>query len=428
MNSENLYKQSNNFVPGGVHSPVRAFKSVGGSPIFFQSAAGPFLTSVEGVRYIDFCTSFGPLILGHRHPLVQKKVEEMINTAWTFGACEPYSLKLAEFIVQNVSHVEKVRFVSSGTEAVMTALRIARAATNRSKILKFDGCYHGHVDSMLVKSGSGLAGEASSDSAGLTEDTIKNTLVCELDNTVQLEQIFETHGRQIAAVIIEPLPANYGLLIQRKEFLEKIQSLCSNYGSLFILDEVISGFRTSLGGMSSDFNLKPDLVCYGKVMGGGFNVAAYAGLAKYMNLIAPEGPVYQAGTLSANPIAVVAGLTTLEIMKSENGWSLLNQKTKNWVNSLNDFFEQERIPLFMSHHASLFWLHQKTNATIRRLSEIPLEHKNNYNKLFHLLIKKQIYMAPSAFEVGFLSLSHNEDVLLQTSQALQSSCLEIYKL
>ena len=358
---------------------------------------------------------------------MQIKVQDMLNTAWTFGACEPYSLKLAEFIIQNIPHIEKVRFVSSGTEAVMTALRIARAATKRSKILKFDGCYHGHVDSMLVKSGSGLAGEASSDSAGLTEDAIKNTLVCELDNETQLEAIFETHSKDIAAVIIEPLPANYGLLIQRKEFLNKIQTLCQNHGSLFMLDEVISGFRTSLGGIASDFNLKPDLVCYGKVMGGGFNAAAYAGLAKYMNLIAPEGPVYQAGTLSANPLAMTAGLATLEIMKKINGWEVLNTRTKNWVNGLNKFFESEGIALFLSHYASLFWLHQKTDQSIRCLSKIPTEHKNNYNKLFHLLLKKNIYMAPSAFEVGFLSIAHDDDILNATTKAIQSACLEIYK-
>lgn len=427
MNSENLFQKSYQYVPGGVHSPVRAFKSVGGNPIFFKSASGAYLTSVEGTQYVDFCTSFGPLILGHRHPEVQKKVEEMINTAWTFGACEPYSLKLAEFIIQNISHVEKVRFVSSGTEAVMTALRIARAATQRPKILKFDGCYHGHVDSMLVKSGSGLAGEASQDSAGLTEDTVKNTLVCELDNETQLQAIFETHGKSIAAVIIEPLPANYGLLIQRKEFLMKIQNLCQSYGCLFILDEVISGFRTSLGGMAQDFNLKPDLVCYGKVIGGGFNVAAYAGLSKYMNLIAPEGPVYQAGTLSANPIAVTAGLASLEIMKSQDGWNQLNLKTTSWVQSLNQFFLENSIPLTVSSYSSIFWFHQKTTNAIRKLSQIPDEHKTGYNKLFHLLLKKKIYMAPSAFEVGFVSLAHNQEILSQTLESIKNSCLEIYK-
>ena len=310
--SREYFERALRVAPGGVHSPVRAFKSVDGTPLFFRSAQGAIMISVEGRDYIDFCQSFGPLILGHRDPEVSEVIKEAITTAWSFGGCEPYSLELAEWITTRVPWVEMLRFVSSGTEAVMSALRVARAATGRSRILKFEGCYHGHADSLLVKAGSGLAGEAASSSAGVSDAVANETLVASLDDEDNVRAIFAEHGKEIAAVILEPQPANYGLLIQRREFIEEILKIAKEHGSLVIFDEVISGFRVALGGMAEVFELRPDLVCYGKVIGGGFPVGAYGGRRDLMEMVAPSGPVYQAGTLSANPVGMRAGLATLQ--------------------------------------------------------------------------------------------------------------------
>src|SRR6266704_5502736 len=310
--SKEYFERALRVTPGGVHSPVRAFKSVGGTPLFFRSAEGAFLTSVEGRDYIDFCQSFGPLILGHRDRDVSEIVKEAVATAWSFGACEPYSLELAEWITARIPWVEMLRFVSSGTEAVMSALRMARAATQRSRILKFEGCYHGHSDSLLVKAGSGLAGASASSSAGVSANVAGETLVAPLDDEEAVRQIFAEHGKDIAAVILEPLPANYGLLIQRREFIEETVRIAHEHGSLVIFDEVISGFRVALGGMAEVLGMRPDLVTYGKVIGGGFPVAGYGGRKDLMELVAPSGPAYQAGTLSANPVGMRAGLDTLQ--------------------------------------------------------------------------------------------------------------------
>src|SRR6266404_5650672 len=289
-NSRELFDRAVRVTPGGVHSPVRAFKGVGGTPIFFRSAQGGTMTSVDGREYIDFCQSFGPLILGHRDTDVAEVVREAIDTAWSFGACEPYSLELAEWIISRLPWVEMLRFVSSGTEAVMSALRVARAATNRNRILKFEGCYHGHSDSLLVKAGSGLAGEAASSSAGVSENVAGETLVAPLDDEAAITKVFNQFGKEIAAVILEPLPANYGLLIQRREFIDETIRLARANGALVIFDEVISGFRVAPGGMAEVLGIRPDLVTYGKVIGGGFTVAEYGGRRDLMQIVAPAGP------------------------------------------------------------------------------------------------------------------------------------------
>src|SRR5260221_2190328 len=275
--------------PGGVHSPVRAFKGVGGTPIFFRNAQGGTMTSVDGREYIDFCQSFGPLMLGHRDPDVAQAVQEAISTAWSFGACEPYSLELAEWITRRLPWAEMLRFVSSGTEAVMSALRVARAATGRNQILKFEGCYHGHSDSLLVKAGSGLAGVSASSSAGVSASVAGETLVAPLDDEEAVRKIFADHGKDIAAVILEPLPAHYGLLIQRREIIAETVKIARKHGALVIFDEVISGFRVALGGMAEVLGMRPDLVTYGKVIGGGFPVACYGGRKDLMGLVAPAG-------------------------------------------------------------------------------------------------------------------------------------------
>ncbi len=394
MNSSQLFDRAKKVAPGGVHSPIRSFSSLGRDPIFFKKALGAFLWSVEGKKYVDYCQSWGPLVLGHRDLDVEARVHEMISTAWSFGACEPYSLDLAEWITSRIPWVEKLRFVSSGTEAVMSALRVARAATGRQKILKFEGCYHGHVDSLLVQTGSGLAGVSASSSAGIPDDVKNTTLVAPLDDEETLEAIFKREGNQIAAVIIEPLPANYGLLIQRKEFLKKIAILAKQYGTLLILDEVISGFRVALGGMSEILEIKPDLVTYGKVIGGGFPVGCYGGRKDLMDQVAPNGPVYQAGTLSANPVGMVAGLSTLQKMEAQNGWQVLEDRGQFFENLLKPIFEPHNIQFIRV--GSLFWFHFKTATPVRRVSQIPEGQKEFFKKFFEKTLRQGIYLAPHA--------------------------------
>ncbi|EMY63216.1 glutamate-1-semialdehyde 2,1-aminomutase [Leptospira terpstrae] len=424
MNSEELFLRSTQVVPGGVHSPVRSFASVGGTPVFFSEANGAYLKSVEGKDYIDYCLSFGPLLFGHRHPEIQEVVEDTVRKAWSFGACEPYSLELAEFITSRIPWAEKIRFVNSGTEAVMSALRVARAATGRSKILKFDGCYHGHLDQLLVKSGSGLAGLSSSDSKGIGPEIIQNTLVLPLDDEIALEELFQTQGNQIACLIIEPIPANYGLLPQRTEFLKKCRELTTKYGALLLFDEVISGFRVSFQGMAGITGIVPDLVCYGKIIGGGFPVGAYAGKKELMDLVAPSGPVYQAGTLSANPIGMRAGLKTLTKAWNENPYPGLETKTKKLTSGIVKLLAESGDSQWEAvTYGSLFWLKGKTEEPIRTVANIPADHKVKFATFFHKLLNHGVYLAPSGYEVGFLSTVHTDEIieatLNKTMKALQ---------
>lgn len=426
MNSEELFQRSLKVAPGGVHSPVRAFRGVGGTPIFFNKSEGPYIYSVEGQKYIDYCMSFGPHILGHRDADVQIEVNKAIQDSWSLGAADPYSLELAEWIKSHVPWAEKVRFVCSGTEAVMSALRVARAATGRSQILKFDGCYHGHVDSMLVKAGSGLAEAASSDSAGVSEKVAADTIVVPLDNIDAVKSAFEKYGKNIAAVCLEPLPANYGLLIQRSEYIQEVVKIAKANKSLVLFDEVISGFRVAVGGMAEILNIKPDLVTYGKIIGGGFPVGAYAGREDLMNMVAPAGPVYQAGTLAGNPVGMRAGLATLKKMSKVNGYEVLAKRTQVFKEKLESGFSDLRIPIKVASFASLFWLHLDIGKTIRNPSQFAPDQKEKYAKLFHALLKRGIYLAPSAFEVGFVSLAHTEEILDQTCRIILEEAKKLY--
>lgn len=418
-----LFLRSKKVTPGGVHSPVRAFKSVGGEPIFFDKAKGASLISVEGKSYIDYCQSFGPLILGHLDPEVSQAVLETTQKAWSLGTCETYSLELAEWMAQRIPWVEKLRFVCSGTEAVMSVLRLARAATQRKKILKFEGCYHGHVDSMLVKAGSGLAGSSASDSAGIPDEISKNTLICPLDDELTLKNIFEREGSQIAAVIIEPLPANYGLLIQKNSFLKLVAELSKSCGALLIFDEVISGFRVAIGGMAEVLDIRPDLVTYGKIIGGGFPVGCFAGRSELMDMMAPSGPVYQAGTLAANSVGMKAGLATLQKIERLNIFPLLEKRTASLAKEIENLGKNHGVKV--SHFGSLFWIHFSNQKEIRSPREISSHHTEKFSHFFHKALKYGIYFAPSGYEVGFLSLSHTEDVLDQTLKCLRKVFEEI---
>lgn len=421
-----LYDRSLKVAPGGVHSPVRSGKSVGGEPLFFRFAEGAYLESVEGKRYVDFCQSFGPNILGHRDSDVASEVEKIISRVWTLGTCEPYSLELAEWIQAKVPWAEKLRFVCSGTEAVMSAIRVARAATGRSKILKFEGCYHGHVDSMLVKAGSGLAGDVASDSAGVPREIAETTLICPLDDESAVEKVFDRSGSEIAAVIIEPLPANFGLLIQRDEFLRKVVDLGRRHGALVIFDEVISGFRIAIGGMAERLGIRPDLVTYGKVIGGGFPVGCYAGRKDLLDLVAPNGPVYQAGTLSANPVGMVAGLATLKKIEQGQLLGKLNDFTSKFCQQLNSEFERIDRPWRVTNYASLIWFHPLADRPVRSVKDFAAGHAAQFSKFFHGCLNRGVYLPPSAFEVGFMSWAHQGLALDKAFEVFVEVTQEMY--
>lgn len=403
--------------PGGVHSPVRSFHGVGGVPRFIARASGARLSDIEGVSYIDFCMSFGPLILGHADPYVRAAAVEALDDGWSFGAAEPYSVELAEWVLARLPFIDRVRFVSSGTEAVMSGLRVARAATGRPAILKFEGCYHGHADSMLVQAGSGLAGASAAWSAGVTEGVTGDTLVAPLDDETALDRLFETHGARIAAAIIEPLPANFGLLPQRDAFLTGLAGRCRRAGALLIFDEVISGFRIGLQGMAGAAGISPDIVCYGKVLGGGFPLAAYAGRRDLMDLVAPAGPVYQAGTLSANPVAVRAGLATLQKMERLDGWYELEQRAERFCRALGEQLAGIAGAPQVIRRGSIFWF-SRTGARPARVEQIPGDQQAWFARFFHAALARGVYLPPSGFEVCFLSLAHDEATLEAAADAL----------
>jgi glutamate-1-semialdehyde 2,1-aminomutase len=415
--SDELFVRAKRVSPGGVHSPVRAFKGVGGTPRFMTGGHGAFITDVDGRDIVDYCMAFGPLILGHGNAEVRAAAVAAIDRGWSLGTAEPYSLELAEFITSRVPWVQSIRFVNSGTEAVMSALRVARGATRRDRILKFDGCYHGHTDSMLIRSGSGLAEAAEPDSAGLDSHTIAGTVVAPLDDEAALERVFELHGKEIAAAIIEPVPANYGLLTQRRAYLQKLAGLCRAHGALLIFDEVISGFRLGFQGAAGLYGFEPDLVTYGKVIGGGFPVGAYGGKREYMELVAPVGPVYQAGTLSANPVAMSAGLATLRQLEDGRFYARLEQLGVRLEAALAGASD-----ITVQRQGSLFWFHLSPPGTpIRSLAQLTARAALPFGPVFHTLLDGGIYLAPSAFEVGFLSAAHTDAHIDQLAGSLRAA-------
>jgi glutamate-1-semialdehyde 2,1-aminomutase len=401
--SDELFERARLVSPGGVHSPVRAFKGVGGTPRFMTGGHGAFITDIDGRDLIDFCMAFGPLILGHGNAPVRDAAVAAIHRGWSLGTAEPYSLALAEFITKRIPWVQSVRFVNSGTEAVMSALRVARGATGRDKVLKFDGCYHGHTDAMLIRSGSGLAEAAVPDSAGLDHATLGGTVVAPLNDEAALDEVFARHGAQIAAAIIEPIPANYGLLPQRREFLAHLAKLCRQHGALLIFDEVISGFRIGLQGCAGHYGFEPDLVTYGKVIGGGFPVGAYGGKRQYMELVAPAGPVYQAGTLSANPVAMCAGLAALEQLEDGRVYRQLEALGAELETRLGKISG-----LTVQRLGSVFWPYLAADAApLRSLGDLKAKPAAAFGPVFHSVLDAGVYLAPSAFEVGFLSAAHS---------------------
>jgi glutamate-1-semialdehyde 2,1-aminomutase len=417
MDDNDLFSRASRVTPGGVHSPARSWRGVGGSPFFTRGAQRAWLEDTDGRRYIDFCMAFGPLILGHRHPAVWSATRAALQAGWSYGTAETRSLELAEFVTARIPWVESIRFVNSGTEAVMTALRIARAATGRAKLLKFDGCYHGHTDAMLIRAGSGLAAQAEPDSAGIPPGVSADTLVAPLDDDTALAQVFAAHGEQLAAVIIEPLPANHGLLPQRPEFLQRLRDLCTQHGALLIFDEVITGFRLAFGGYAATSGVVPDLVTYGKIIGGGFPVGAIGGPRDLMQLLAPTGPVYQAGTLSGNPVAMAAGLATLRELADGRAYVALDTLGAKLERAVR------RKSLHVQRVGSMFWFYPGKSGTrdgvIRAPSQIDGDAIAAYPALFHRFLAAGIYLPPSAFEVGFLSTAHRTSHLRALAAAIR---------
>lgn len=409
MNNQELFEKSIKYVPGGVHSPVRSFKGLHTTPRFVNRGKGAYIWDEEGKNFIDFCMSFGPLIHGHQDPEIKEAIIKALDNGWTFGACEKYSLELAEYIVEKISFIEQIRFVNSGTEAVMTAVRLARGITGRSKIIKFNGCYHGHLDAMLIKAGSGLAGTAEASSKGVTDQQASDTLICELGNLAEVTQVFEEHEDQIACIFIEPLPANNGLLIQDESFLQGLRDLCTKHNALLVFDEVISGFRIGFGGMAEKTGITPDLVTYGKIIGGGMPVGAVAGPRKFMEFLAPIGPVYQAGTLSGNPVAMAAGLVNLKKLTKE-AYVQLEQNTVSIVEIMKEWMDKNGFDDYqIIQYGSLFYP-ISTHKKLTNIKDLPANMGERFYQLFETFLGKGIYLAPNGYEVGFCSLAHGKDV------------------
>ncbi len=405
-----LFQKAKSYFPGGVNSPVRAFKSVEGTPLFIKKGCGCHITDEDDNEFIDFCCSWGPLILGHAHPGVQKSVVEAVSNGTSFGAPTRLENELAELILTNNRYIEKIRFVSSGTEAVMSALRLARGVTGRSKIVKFEGCYHGHVDSMLVKAGSGLVTFGVSTSAGIPEAFAQETIVLPLNDMGAVEELLKKEANDIACIIIEPIPANNGLLLQTPDFLRLLRDQCTKCGVMLLFDEVISGFRVGFEGAAGYYDIQPDIITYGKIIGGGLPVGAYGASKEIMSNIAPDGPVYQAGTLSGNPVAMAAGYATLQELLSPGFYQKLNDKTESFVGKILNHCSTKGYEVSIPTVGSIFWLAFSTQE-IRSADQIDATSMSFFKKVHFELLNKGVYLGPSGYEVGFVSSAHTAEDL-----------------
>lgn len=416
--SSELYKTSSKYFPGGVNSPVRAFKSVDGTPVFITKGNGAFVTDADGNEYIDFCASWGPLILGHNNKKIKDAVVAAAQYGLSFGAPTIQENDLAELLISNNRFVEKIRFVSSGTEAVMSAIRLARGYTGRNKIIKFEGCYHGHADHLLVKAGSGLVTFGSSSSAGVPESFVNETLVVTINNKEAVLKAFEDYKDQVACIIIEPIPANNGLLLQDKEYLQFLKDTAKANGALLIFDEVISGFRVGFEGAAGLYNIHPDIVTYGKIIGGGMPVGCYGASAKIMSCIAPEGDVYQAGTLSGNPVAMSAGKATLDVLIQDGFYEDQEKRTLDFVQILKDHISKKGYKLKIPTVGSIFWITYGEKGKIQNPDQIDAEVGKYFKAIFGRLLNKGVYLGPSGYEVGFISAAHTPEILTKAASIL----------
>lgn len=420
MTSRNhqLFELSQQYIPGGVNSPVRAFKSVGGNPIFFQRGEGAYFWDADGKSYIDYVGSWGPLILGHAHPDVVKAVQAAAQNGLTFGAPTEAELEIARLICQLIPSIEQVRLVSSGTEAGMSAIRLARGFTGRSKIIKFEGCYHGHDDSLLVKAGSGALTFGNPSSAGVPAETAGHTIVLDYNDISGVEEAFKQWGQEIAAVIVEPVAGNMNLVAPSANFLAKLRSLCTQSGSVLIFDEVMTGFRVGLGCAQGLYQITPDLTTLGKVIGGGMPMAAFGGRRDIMQCLAPLGPVYQAGTLSGNPVAVAAGLATLKQVQVPGFYEKLGNRTRQLTDGITSAAKNHGIGFCAQSIGGMFGLYFRKNIPAS-FAEVMQCDKEAFNRFFHAMLEEGIYFAPSAFEAGFVSSMHGDNELDKTLSAAE---------
>ncbi|MDR1738064.1 MAG: glutamate-1-semialdehyde 2,1-aminomutase [Candidatus Symbiothrix sp.] len=406
--SEKAYKEAVKWIPGGVNSPVRALRSVGASPLFIKKAKGVRLTDIDGNNFTDFCLSWGVFILGHNHPVVNKAVRQAISNGTSYGIPSLQETKLAELVCKNVTGIERVRFVNSGTEAVMSAVRLARGYTKRNIIIKFDGCYHGHVDHLLVAAGSGVAKLGNSSSAGVPDSFVAHTISLPFNDQEAIRKIFQEKGNDIAAVIVEPVPANMGVVLPKNNFLRLLRELTTEYGSLLIFDEVISAFRIGLGGVQQLFDITPDLTTVGKIVGGGFPAAAFGGRADIMSLLAPDGPVYQAGTLSGNPVAMSAGIATLNLLSEDGFYRKLNDRTDAFIKALKTAVSGKGVTInAIGSMFTVFFSEQ----TINSFEDVKATDQERFGAFFRYMLRNNFYISPSQFEANFISEAHSDEEL-----------------
>jgi glutamate-1-semialdehyde 2,1-aminomutase len=412
-----LFEEAKNYFPGGVNSPVRAFKSVSGPPLFIKEGQGCRMTDEDDNQYIDFCCSWGPLILGHNNDGIREMVMETVKKGTSFGTPNRLGNQLGKLILDNNRYIDKIRFVSSGTEAVMSAIRLARGVTGKSKVIKFEGCYHGHVDSLLVKAGSGLATFGESTSAGIPESFVKETIVLPLDDREALDKTLQEHADDIACIIVEPVPANNGLLLQDPSFLMCLRLKAYKYGVLLIFDEVISGFRVGFEGAAGYYDIQPDIITYGKIIGGGMPVGAYAASHEIMGHIAPDGPVYQAGTLSANPVAMAAGYAALSQLLEPGFYENMEEKTRTFVHRIQHHCDTHNYPVHLQQIGSIFWI-AFSRERIKRADQIESESMEKFKILHHELLQNGVYLGPSGYEVGFVSAAHTPADLAEAADKI----------
>lgn len=419
--SEQLFERAQRTIPGGVNSPVRAFKSVGGTPVFIDRADGAYIYDVDGKQYIDYVGSWGPMLLGHNHPAIREAVIKAAEKGLSFGAPCPAEIEMAELVSSLVPSMEMVRMVSSGTEATMSAIRLARGYTGRNTIVKFEGCYHGHADSLLVKAGSGALTLGVPNSPGVPADFAKYTLTSEFNNLPQLEALFAEHGDDIACIIVEPVAGNMNCIPPQPGFLQGLRDLCDQYGSVLIFDEVMTGFRVALGGAQAFYGIKPDLTTLGKIIGGGMPVGAFGGKKAIMQHIAPLGPVYQAGTLSGNPIAMAAGLAALKAISQPGVYEALSAKTATLLQGLKQAAADAGVALSTNQVGGMFGIFFTEQAEVSSYQQATQCNIDAFKRFFHLMLKEGVYLAPSAYEAGFLSLAHTDEDLARTLAAARRS-------
>ncbi|HNI55214.1 MAG TPA: glutamate-1-semialdehyde 2,1-aminomutase [Chitinophagales bacterium] len=422
-----LFEEAKTLFPGGVSSPVRAFRSVEGAPLFMQRGEGALVWDEDGNQFIDYCCSWGPLILGHADKRVTQAVQEALVKGTSFGTPTRYENIMGQLIINNHRFIEKLRFVSSGTEAVMSAIRLARGYTGRNKIIKFEGCYHGHSDALLVKAGSGLVTLGETSSKGVPAAFANETIVVELDDEAAISSAIEQYPNDIACIIIEPVPANNGLLLQRKEYLQFLRNICDKHNIILLFDEVISGFRLGFEGASGLYNIQPDLITFGKIIGGGLPVGAYGGKKEIMGMVSPDGPVYQAGTLSGNPLSISAGIAQLQACLASGFYEELHRKCRIIADKVNRFTAEAKLPFNILTTGSIFWLNFTEDCVIRKASDIKSTMPALFKPFHRYLLEHGIYIGPSGYEVCFVSAAHTDEQLEQTADIIMQAITHTFQ-